>query len=192
MRLWVPHNFVSNDYKMTKCSFLRPTYSFSSSYVPKAHCKKCYCILCDYPPKNSAYSMENSLDCKLKNQNICLGCYIAREKRYNLVMYDTYGNPCGGSAIYRVVPKNPKEKLRLHHMAYYEYHIRNIRTMKSFQPVHRWEDIWQRMEGWMEEKWAKKFRGGLERGIYCADGNGMIAFVEDKKGDMYYIHGVWG
>ncbi|XWV24551.1 putative ORFan [Tupanvirus deep ocean] len=138
------------------------------------------CTLCNSPHDNK----------KIKNQNICLSCYIAKEKPYKLVFCGTYGNLCGGSDIYKVIPN--VNKLRLHNLVHFEYYLKGIRTKDDFCPVYNWNDIWDKMDGWFNPKWKSKFNGKLVRGIYSHDGNGMIAFVEDKKGDIYYVHGVWG
>ncbi|XWV25784.1 putative orfan [Tupanvirus soda lake] len=139
---------------------------------------------------NVCHAIRFAVTMGSKIKNICLNCYIESVKPYKLAYLCSYDNPCGGSSIYKVVPS--VEKLRLHNLVHFEYHLKGIRSVDDFSPIYHWDDIWGKMQGWINPKWQSKFRGKLLRGIYCYDGNGMIAFVEDKKGDIYFVHGVWG
>lgn len=126
----------------------------------------------------------------LKKQRICLECYINKERPYTIGLLSSYDDPCGGSCIYRIQPK--KQSIRLHNIAHYEVFLPENCNPANLIPVSSWEEIWGKMDGWMDPRWATKHKGKLRRGIYYYNGNGMIAFVEDKKGDIYYIDGVWG
>lgn len=126
---------------------------------------------------------------KIKNQNICMNCFIEQNRPYILCQGKTYDEFYGGSEIYRVISK--VDNLRLHNIAYYEAHLPGIRLTNSFVPIHNWREVWNKMEGWYNPIWSSKHKGVLKRGICCADGNGIFAIVEDKKGEIYYIHGCW-
>lgn len=139
---------------------------------------------------------------KLRKKNICLQCHIENEKPYELIYFGSFDNPCGGSSIYKVIPKKSygdgsrsptkSQTLRLHNIAHYEMVLPGIRDMTHFQPVHSWNDIWNKMDNWMDPRWISKFKGKLKKGIYEYSGNGIIAFVQDAKSDIYFVNGVWG
>jgi len=129
---------------------------------------------------------------KIKGKNICVDCYTNSIKPYKLILYDNYGNVCGGTNIYKVIPKSNNKKIRLHNIVHHEYHLPGIRDSKDFSPVKNWNKIWNEMDGWFDPTWKNKFRGKLSRGIYEYNGNGMIAIIEDKKKGIFLVNGVWG
>lgn len=149
-------------------------------------CRKCgkYFIFGAYP---------YGFDKKIKGKDICMGCYVDAEKPYKLVLYDDYGNECGGCSIYKVVPKSNNKKIRLHNIAHYEYHLPGIRDNQNFVPIKKWNDIWNNVpDYYINPKWLNKFKGVLSRGICQYDGNGIEAIIEDKKKSIFFVNGVWG
>lgn len=119
----------------------------------------------------------------------CDYCVMESDMKFKTVVLSTFGNLCGGTDLYRVIPKEGVDRIRLHHILYwmidnYEAH--------TFTPIHQWEQIWKSCEGWVDPRLAQIHRGEVKRGIMYYDGNGVIASVEDKKGNLYAVHGNWG
>ena len=146
-----------------------------------------FCRLC-----HEKYSAYESVRRKLKKDNICLGCHIEVEKPYKLFLYDYCANSCGSTRIWKVSPK--ASKIRLHTLAHYEYVLPQIYRMNEFHAITSWTDVWNKVwEPCFEQGWSSKFKGSLIKGISKGDSsNGIIAFVLDKKNNIYFIDGVWG
>ena len=45
---------------------------------------------------------EEKLHQKIKKQNICLECFIKKEKPYRIALLDFFNNVCGGCDIYKI------------------------------------------------------------------------------------------
>ena len=127
---------------------------------------------------------------KIKKDNICLQCFVNKEKPYKLLLHTEYYNYCGGVAIYRINLTKPN--VRLHHIAHLECAIADIRPMQDFVAVNNWNDVWCKALEWINPEWEIKFKGPIKKGICQSTGNDIKAIILDKKKNLYYITGVWG
>lgn len=165
------------------------------------------CLMCERCKKERCSLFHNNICSKcfdefrctecyknisIKNRKICRTCYTNKTKPYRINPVCSLDNGCGGIDIFRIVPINQSKPLRLHCVAHYEYELPKIDCVRKFHAIHNWKDVWGGCDGWADEKWSDRFSGKLNRGILSGDGNGIISFVEDSRGNIYYIHGVWG
>lgn len=122
----------------------------------------------------------------LKKQNLCHNCFILDTIPYTKMVVSDYDNPCGGTTVFRVMSD---KYLRLHCIMHYE-----LSRDYDFMVVNTWNQVWNKCEGWIDERSLNKpdFKGELKRGLMYAYGNGIFASVENKNGKIYFIYGVWG
>ena len=119
----------------------------------------------------------------------CDHCVMQSEMKFESVFLSSFDDPCGGTTLYRIVPKKGIKEIRLHHILYW---MIDDYVERKFTPVQNWEKIWDACSGWFDTNLKQKYKGDLQKGIMFSDGNGVIASVQDKKGDYYVIHGSWG
>jgi hypothetical protein len=124
---------------------------------------------------------------------MCKSCYLKNTKPYSLNKIEDCGNDCGGITVYSV---KSEDYCRLHKLVHYEFSALGIRKNENFHPINTWEDVWN-ADTWTQDSEKFSFKenhkkGKLKRGLLSTDGNGLIAFVEDEHGSLWYIHGVWG
>ena len=148
---------------------------------------------------------------------ICIDCLVEQERPYTKKLIHIDQSVCGGVDLYTITPRlslssssrkvddkittatseskeekkvKKKTKLRLHNLAHYEFGLKNRRSVSSFSPIHTWEDVWKRCDGWCG-KLPEKFRGKLQRGIMEWDGNECFAFLEQND-RIFFVSGIWG
>lgn len=101
-----------------------------------------------------------------------------------LIRIDSIDDDCGGTDVFIVEHK--QAKVRLHYVKHQIY----PGSREVYTAIHDWADVWEHAS-YQNERWPKKYKGKLTRGIMQHDGNGIHAFVEWKD-KIYFIHGVWG
>lgn len=119
----------------------------------------------------------------------CDDCVMKTDMKFKTCIISTFDNVCGGTYLYRVTPKEGVDRIRLHHILYW---LIDHYEAYTFTPIYQWEPIWKSCKGWVDPKLEQIHKGKLQRGIMYHDGNGVIAAVQDKKGDLYVVHGSWG
>ena len=141
------------------------------------HCRRCY----------FTYDTNHR---KVKKQNICIQCYIEKEKPYNLQAYDSFDHPCGGTTIFKVVPKIKIKikNLKLRNIVHFQYHLEN--GERQFTPTKSWNEIWERVEFYVQPQLLKRFKGNMSC-LWNFDGNRVSAFVKFQT-EIFYIISVWG
>lgn len=119
----------------------------------------------------------------------CDSCVMDSHMKFKTCVVSRFANPCGGTTLYRVLPKQGVDQIRLHHILYWMLeHYEDY----SFTPIHQWGPIWRACDGWVDPKLEQIHRGKIKRGIMNLCGNGVMASVEDMKGNLYAVVGSWG
>jgi hypothetical protein len=120
----------------------------------------------------------------------CQICVMKTDMKFKPIQISSFDNPCGGTNVFKIEPNKGTKKIRLHHILHWMSDVRyaGLRMI----PVKDWDEIWSSCSCWIEPYLSHKFRGNLKRGIKYSHGNGISASVEDHKGNLYAIIGVWG
>lgn len=143
---------------------------------------------------------------KGKKQTLCGECKFEKYKLYRKTLEDeSHVGGCCGVTIYKIIPLDPNQNLRCHHV-YYGHELEtdpgDICVKHEPVAIKDWIEVWKVFKYWttydLSEKYRKwygsdinfkNYQGKLKKGIFGYDGNGGLAVVVDQKNNMYLITG---